>query len=89
LNLYSSHACHFFHPNLGKYATCPTVLHRPENGWREDLTLITAVKEEGNWVYSKDGWGAGEMAQWLRALTALLKILGSNPSNHMVAHNHL
>jgi hypothetical protein len=33
--------------------------------------------------------GAGEMAQWLRALTALQKVLSSIPSNHMVAHNHL
>ena len=33
--------------------------------------------------------GAGEMAQRLRALTALLNVLSSNPSNHMVAHNHL
>jgi hypothetical protein len=33
--------------------------------------------------------GAGEMAQWLRALTAPLKVLSSNSSNHMVAHNHL
>jgi hypothetical protein len=32
--------------------------------------------------------GAGEMVQWLRALTALLKVLSSNISNHMVAHNH-
>jgi hypothetical protein len=24
----------------------------------------------------------------LRALTALPKVLSSNPSNHMVAHNH-
>jgi hypothetical protein len=32
---------------------------------------------------------AGEMAQWLRALTALLKVLNSNSSNHMVTHNHL
>ena len=32
---------------------------------------------------------AGEMAQWLRALTALPKVLSSIPSNHMVAHNHL
>jgi hypothetical protein len=31
---------------------------------------------------------AGEMAQQLRALTALLKVLSSNPSNHIVAHNH-
>jgi hypothetical protein len=32
--------------------------------------------------------GAGEMAQQLRAPTALLKVLSSNPSNHMVDHNH-
>jgi hypothetical protein len=32
--------------------------------------------------------GAGEMAQWLTALTALPKVLSSNPSNHMMAHNH-
>jgi hypothetical protein len=32
--------------------------------------------------------GAGEMAQRVRALTALPKVLSSNPSNHMVAHNH-
>jgi hypothetical protein len=34
-------------------------------------------------------FGAGEMAQWLRALTALPEVLSSIPSNHMVAHNHL
>jgi hypothetical protein len=28
------------------------------------------------------------MAQRLRALTALPKVLSSNPSNRMVAHNH-
>jgi DNA repair protein RadC len=28
------------------------------------------------------------MAQQLRALTTLQKVLSSNPSNHMVAHNH-
>jgi hypothetical protein len=33
--------------------------------------------------------GAGEMAQRLRALTALPEVMSSNPSNHMVAHNHL
>jgi hypothetical protein len=32
--------------------------------------------------------GAGEMAQRLRVPTALLKVLSSNPSNHMAAHNH-
>jgi hypothetical protein len=33
--------------------------------------------------------GAGEMAECLRALTALPEVLSSNPSKHMVAHNHL
>jgi hypothetical protein len=37
----------------------------------------------------KDCAGAGEMAQWLRALTALPEVLSSIPSNHMVAYNHL
>jgi hypothetical protein len=32
---------------------------------------------------------AGAMAQLLRAPTTLPKVLSSNPSNHMVAHNHL
>jgi len=33
--------------------------------------------------------GVGKMAQSLRVLTLLPRILSSNPSNHMVAHNHL
>ena len=33
--------------------------------------------------------GPGEMAQRVRTLTALPKVLSSNPSNHRVAHNHL
>jgi hypothetical protein len=32
---------------------------------------------------------AGEMAQWLSALTALPEVLSSIPTNHMVAYNHL
>ena len=32
---------------------------------------------------------AGEMAQRLRALATLTKVLSLIPSNHMVAHNHL
>jgi hypothetical protein len=31
---------------------------------------------------------AGEMAQWLRALAALLKVLSSNPRNYMVDYNY-
>jgi hypothetical protein len=33
--------------------------------------------------------GVREMAERLKALTDLPKVLSSNPSNHMVAHNHL
>jgi hypothetical protein len=33
--------------------------------------------------------GAGELAQRLRALAALLEVRSSIPSSHMVAHNHL
>jgi hypothetical protein len=46
------------------------------------------VKEKFKKSYGSKmlGMGAGEMAQWLRALTALSKVLSSNPSNHMVAH---
>jgi hypothetical protein len=32
---------------------------------------------------------AGEMAQLLRALTALPEVMSSIPSNYMVAQNHL
>jgi hypothetical protein len=32
---------------------------------------------------------AGEMAQWLRALTALPEVLSPIPSNHVVVHSHL
>jgi hypothetical protein len=42
----------------------------------------------GNFIIFKTNYRAGEMAHWLRALTALPKVLSSNPSNHMMAHNH-
>jgi hypothetical protein len=31
--------------------------------------------------------GAGEMAQWLKALAAFSEVLSSIPSNHMAAYN--
>jgi hypothetical protein len=36
----------------------------------------------------KKSTGAEEMARRFRALTALLKVLSSIPSKHLVAHNH-
>jgi hypothetical protein len=38
--------------------------------------------------FKESSSGAGEMAQRLRAPTALLKVVSSNPINHMMAHNH-
>jgi hypothetical protein len=38
-----------------------------------------------NFMKRKGRKRAGEMAQWLRAPTALQKVLSSNPSNHIVA----
>jgi hypothetical protein len=38
--------------------------------------------------YFMKNLGAGEMAQLVRALTALPKVRSSIPINHTVAHNH-
>jgi hypothetical protein len=42
------------------------------------------------YLENKHKWGEGVevMAQWLRAPTALPKVLSSIPSNHMVGYNH-
>jgi hypothetical protein len=65
-------------------------LRRDFELWTFDIveTAIGTLKAGLN-VLFKICYGAGEMAQRLRELTALPKVLSSNPSNHMVAHNHL
>jgi hypothetical protein len=47
------------------------------------------ICKENKTITKTNFWGAGEMAQWLRALTALPGVLSSIPSNHVVVHNHL
>ena len=44
-----------------------------EKKWLQTVTLKSVFR-------------AGEMAQWVRALTAFLKVLSSNSSNLIVAH---
>jgi hypothetical protein len=51
--------------------------------------LDFGLQTEGKKLILKIKLGAGEMAQQLRALTALPEVLSSIPSNHMVAHTHL
>ena len=64
---------------------CPSVLktvHVSAKDWGSGTHHLSAV------VIKKMSSGTGEMAQRLRTLTALPKVLSSNSSNHMVAHNH-
>jgi hypothetical protein len=51
------------------------------------MELLLSGSGGGGVISTTEVW-AVEMAQWVRALTALLKVLSSNASNHMVAHNH-
>jgi hypothetical protein len=52
------------------------------------MALDTQVSGGGSVPLESSSW-AGEMAQPLRALSALSEILSSVLSNHIVAHNHL
>jgi hypothetical protein len=54
---------------------------------QERKSYWSSPEPSGRWDMIKRT-GAGEMAQWLRALTALSKVLSSSPRNHLVAHNH-
>jgi hypothetical protein len=67
----------------------PKVLREPRVPQIKAVWLLVPVK---GWsiVLGKDVLiQAGEMALWLRELTVLPEVLSSNPSTHMVAHNHL
>jgi hypothetical protein len=54
-----------------------------------DRELVDKKKKKKKKQRKRKALGAGEMAQWLGAPTTLPEVLNSNPSNHMVAHNHL
>ena len=58
----------------------PSPLHKPDG-------LVTQYTND--FCIEIIPMGAGEMAQWLRALAALPEDLSSIPSNRMVAYNHL
>jgi hypothetical protein len=62
--------------NLGVILICISLMPK-------DSFQINKIRNEGG-----RGW-AGEMPQWLKALTALLEVPSSMPSNHMMAHNYL
>jgi hypothetical protein len=61
----------------------PEELERREGGSNDIILLmyeIILIKKVTRWTE--------EMAQKLRALTALPEVLSSIPSSHMVTHNH-
>jgi hypothetical protein len=72
---------------IGRKGVEPAILPRTTwhsssrrcGGWAPQ---IRSDGEEGALLEKEDPW-AGEMAQWLRALTALPEVLSSVPSSHM------
>ena len=60
-----------------------TGVHSPAHRWAVFHLLIEIASE------IKIYYRAGEMAQGLRALTALPEDPSSIPNNHMLAHSHL
>jgi hypothetical protein len=56
---------------------------------RDHASKTQKVEGKTQGPFEKLPSGAGEMAQRVRALTALPEVLSSNPKNHMVAHNYL
>jgi hypothetical protein len=57
--------------------------------WLEKSVSFSNEIANTYFIILKMSLRAGEMAQWLRALTVLPKVVSSNSSNHMMAHNHL
>ena len=67
----------------GSWGAMIRSLELPEEIYMFPKPLLTTTVHE-----KPQGW-AGELAQQVRAPTAVLKVLSSNPSIHMVVHNHL
>ena len=59
------------------------------NQQTKDYSILASIWVMITLMLRKTVLEVGEMAQLVRALTALLKVLSSNPSNNMVVHNHL
>jgi hypothetical protein len=77
------HLYHLLPPFLGSGYPLTHVRPDQRHLGRRLITPFPTVPKESPSLRAR------EMVQRLRALTALPKVLSSNPSNHMVAHNHL
>ena len=63
------------------------ILSHQRNANQNNSEILSYTCKNGQ--NQKHWWRAGEMAQWLRALTAPPEDPGSIPSTHMAAHNCL
>jgi hypothetical protein len=52
-------------------------------GKEYEVEWVEGWKDLGGLEGIRESMWAGEVVQWLRALTALPNVLSSNPSNHM------
>jgi hypothetical protein len=97
--MYKTYVQCLWRPEEGTVSPQTGVTEAPCGCWElnlgpleEQLMLFTAEPPQPLRLYCLDTKGcewAGEAAQQLTALTALLEVLSSTPSNHMVAHNRL
>jgi len=80
-----------FNPGTGGREGNECVYPRNPSHLRSSIRFhpVTSRQRSGYSAQCNIFLGAGEMAQWLRALTVLVVVLSSNPSHHMVAQNHL
>jgi hypothetical protein len=67
---------------VAQVASSQVYYDKGEQEEQKDLKTCSLAK------IKKKASGAGEMSHRVRALTTFLKVLSSNSSNHMVAHNH-
>jgi hypothetical protein len=65
---------------------CDYINHRQVAFQATNIIYVDNVEKETSIMNILE---EGEMAQWLRDLTALPEIQSSIPSNHMVAHKYL
>jgi hypothetical protein len=76
--------------NVSKGTLCKEILPRITQNNSIFFTPETNMQEKGKGRERNYRKGrAGEMGQWLRALTVLPEVPSLIPSKHMVAHNHL
>jgi hypothetical protein len=75
--------------SLGPNSCVPQKLVTPAPRARPLFNFCMHTSRQAHKPLKRNRLGAGDVAQWLRALTALSKVLSSILRNHMVAHNHL